>query len=133
MRIKIDPLDKLFSEYIRRRAIKDAGGCEWCGKPKFDIQKENGTTLPAWKQLDCAHFIGRRKVSVRYDPDNAIGTCKLGCHNAMDNHPAEKIAFFKARLGERGFDMLNHRARIPYPKPDKQAIELYLMEKMKEV
>ena len=106
------------------------GGCEWCGKPKFDIQKEDGSVLPAWKQLETAHFIKRRFKSVRYDEDNAIGVCKMGCHQAFENN---KEAFMLQRLGQEGFDFLQGRVRITYPRPDKEAIRLYLLAKIKEL
>ena len=72
-------LDSLFSEYIRKRAISKVGGCERCLTPKFDIQKDNGDIFPAWKQLQCSHFIGRSKKSTRLDEDNCIGICGA-CH-----------------------------------------------------
>ena len=33
LRIRIDPLDSLVSEYVRRRAVMRVGGCEKCLKP----------------------------------------------------------------------------------------------------
>ncbi len=131
MKIKRDKLDELCSEYIRKRAIKQAGGCERCLSPKYDILKDNGEVYPAWKQLQTCHFYSRRQHSVRYDPDNLVGL-DFGCHQYLDSHPIEKIAFFEKRLGTQGFDMLTHRANTPQ-KVDKQAIKLYLQERIKEV
>ena len=128
VKIRITPLDKLFSEYIRRRAIS-GGGCEWCGKPKFDIQKEDGSVLPAWKQLETAHYIKRRYKKVRYDEDNAIGVCKMGCHQAFEDN---KETFMMQRLGQERLDMLRKRAQTIY-KPDINLITLYLKERIKEV
>ena len=116
MRIRLDPLDKLFSEFVRKRSN---GYCERCGSYK------------GWERLECCHFHSRRYKSVRYDPDNACAL-DFGCHQYLDSHPLEKIEFFKARLGEEGFEMLQHRAR-QLGKPDKEAIKLYLQEKIKEV
>ena len=111
MRIRLDPLDKLFSRYIKLRDKY----CQRCGRSN---------------SLQTAHLIGRRNHAVRYDPDNACLLCFYD-HQYFHENPLELVEFFKARLGEEGFDMLNNRARITYPKPDKQAIELYLEEQIK--
>ena len=119
MKIKRDRLDDLFSEYIRRRAIKGGHCCERCGTYKL-----------SYKQLQACHFHGRSKKSVRWDEDNAIGLC-MGCHIYLDSHPLEKVEFFKRLLGDR-FDLLNARMRVTEP-VDKKAIEIYLKEKIKGV
>lgn len=127
--MKIDKLDKLFSEYIRKRAIKEAGGCERCLNPKYDIEKENGI-FPAWKQLQCSHFKGRARKSVRYDEDNAAGLCG-GCHMYLTAHPDEHEAWFKERLGEEKFDLLICRSSRPQ-KVDKDLIYLYFKQKIED-
>lgn len=118
--MKLDPLDKLFSEFIRRRALNKVGGCERCLNGKTD-----------WKQLQCSHFFGRAKHSVRYDEDNAVGLCGA-CHLYFTAHPLEHTEWFKQHLGEREFDLLNHRAHIPQ-KIDRNAIAIYLEVKIKEL
>ena len=124
---KYAKLDALFSEFVRKRAIKLTGGCERCLSSKFDIQKENGEIYPAFKQLQCSHFIGRSRSSVRFDPDNACGLCGA-CHLYLTAHPLEHTEFFKQRLG-RNFDLLMARMRIIGI--DQKAIELYLKEQLK--
>lgn len=120
MKVRIDPLDRLFSEYVRRKAIGKAGGCERCLAPKTD-----------YRQLQCAHFHGRAQKSVRYDEDNCAGLC-MGCHVYLDSHPLEKVEWFKQRLGEVSFDLLNARTRIPGRYLDKEALKLYYRVKIKE-
>jgi len=112
IRIKIDPLDRLFSLYIRGRDKV----CQRCGG----------------KVQHCAHFHGRARKSVRWDEDNACGLC-FGCHQFLDSHALDKVEFFKARLGEDKYNMLNSRMRNMYPKPDKNLLMLYYTEKMQEV
>ena len=114
MRVKIDPLDKLVSEYIRKRS---GGYCERCGK------------YYGWQNLQTCHFHSRRKRSVRWDTDNLVAL-DFGCHTHLDGNPLEKIEFFKQRLGEQAFDFLNARARITHPKPDKALIEIYLLKEL---
>ena len=118
MKIKLDPLDILFSKYIRLRAMEMVGGCERCLSSKKD-----------YKGLQCSHFFGRSRKSVRWDEDNAAGLC-FGCHQYLGSHPLEHTEWFKARLGERAFDMLNCRMRKTHPKPDRKLIELYYRQKL---
>tara|TARA_Y100000310_G_C20666795_1_gene807965 strand:- start:1442 stop:1786 length:345 start_codon:yes stop_codon:yes gene_type:complete len=109
MKIKIDPLDKMFSQYVKLRD-------QWC-------QRCGGTT-----GLQAAHFYSRRKRQVRYDPDNACLLC-FGCHSYLDSNPLEKIEFFQKRLGE-GFELLQARERT-IGKVDKEAVRLFLLEQIK--
>ena len=131
MRIKIDPLDTLCSQYVRMRAIKLVGGCERCLCQKCDIVKDNGDVYPAWKRLQASHFISRSNRAVRYDPDNLVGLC-FGCHQYLGSHPLEHVEFFKSRLGDK-FDLLLARSRMSSKDIDKAALELYLKDKIKDL
>jgi len=125
-------LDKLFSEFIRKRAMVESGGCQRCLTQKRDIVKDNGELYPAYKQLQCSHFIGRSRKSVRFDESNAIGVCGA-CHLYLTAHPLEHVEFFKNKLGERAFDLLQARARTSAKYLDKEAIGLYLKAKIEEI
>ena len=131
MKIHLDALDKLFSEFIRKRAIVNAGGCERCHTPKFDIQKEDGSVFPAWKQLQCSHYIGRNNHSTRYYEDDGAGLCGA-CHMYFASYPYEHTEFFKKRLGEIRFNLLLARAR-QIGKLDKNGLTLYFRQKIKEL
>jgi hypothetical protein len=126
-----DPLDDLFSEYIRRRAIQRVSGCERCLTPKHDTLKEDGTIFPAWKTLQCSHFNSRGDLSTRFDPDNAIGACGA-CHLFLEHHPHEHDRWFKEHLGQEKFDMLEGRNRV-LEKPDRKLLEIYYKAKIKEM
>jgi len=126
--MKLTPLDTLFSEYIRRRAIQRVGGCERCLTTKIDIVKDNGEIYPDYKQLQCSHFIGRARRAVRHDEDNAVGLC-AGCHMFFTAHPLEHVQWFMEYLGEEKVDLLLARNRIR-EKPDVEAITLYLQTKI---
>ncbi len=119
MKIRIDPLDKIFSEYIRKRAIQLVGGCEVCQAGK-----------ESWKNLQCCHFNGRGMKSVRWDEDNAIGAC-FSCHQRLDSFPMEKVEWWRKHLGQEAFDMLEGRKRQMFPKPDKAALTLYYQAKLR--
>ena len=127
MKVKIEALDRLFSEFIRKRAML-TGGCEYCGTEKHDAPKANGNTLPAWKQLQTAHFHSRRKLSTRYDPDNASGLCPA-CHMHIDGNPYEHVGFYQKRLGQEKFEQLNLRANMTM-KIDREMIKADLKDKI---
>jgi len=122
MKIRLDPLDKVFSEYVRRRAVARVGGCELCGK------------VVGWKRLECSHFYGRRMKSVRWHPDNAAGLC-FTCHRKMTENPRQHDIFFQERLGVERFERLYLQANmtIKLCAFDKQVIEADLKEKIKEL
>ena len=130
--MKIDPLDVLFSEYIRMRAILRTGGCERCLHPKFDKVKENGEIFPAWKQLQCSHYHPRTKKSTRWDEEDCVGLCG-GCHTFLEHNPLEHTNWFREQLGEEAFDLLYARARTLAKYVDKVALKLYYENKIKEI
>ena len=130
--MKLDLLDIIFSEFVRRRAMAIVGGCERCLTPKHDIQKDNGSIFPAWKQLQCAHLLGRWKKSIRWDEEAAIGACG-GCHLTIDRDHVEKEDFIQRHLGRERYDLLKARARIPARYLDKSALTIYFKEKIKEL
>jgi hypothetical protein len=114
MKISLNRTDKLFSQFIRLQA---GGKCERCG-----------SVSPA---LQCAHFHGRRKRSVRWDADNALCLC-FGCHQYFHENPDEHREFMRRKLGQR-LDLLESRARISYPKPDEAIIQLWLKDAIKKL
>ena len=59
-------LDRIFSEYIRRRDADSNGyvRCISCGK------------VIHWKDSDCGHYINRQHNSVRYDEMNCNAQCR---------------------------------------------------------
>lgn len=119
-KIATNRLDKLFSDFVRQRAMLRSAGCERCLSSKT-----------SYKQLQCSHFWGRARKSVRYDEDNAAGLC-TGCHFYLTAHPNEHKDFFMERLGEDTYYRLMLRAN-GVNKIDLAAIELYLKQKLKEV
>ena len=118
--MRITPLDKLFSEFIRRRAMARVHGCERCLTGKVD-----------YKELQCSHFWGRKRQLVRYDEDNSAGLCGA-CHLYLSANPSEHTTWFKNHLGEEAFDLLEARAS-KVGRPDEAGIALYLKEKIREL
>lgn len=118
--MKLSPLDVLFSEFIRKRAMVRVNGCERCLAGKVD-----------YKQLQTSHFWGRGRKSVRFNINNGSGLCGA-CHMYLDSFPKEHVDWVKNRLGEDAFDMLEIQANTPQ-KPDIEAITLYLKEQLKAI
>ena len=110
MKIRIDPLDTLFSRLVRLLAN---GKCEHCGRNK---------------RLECSHFHGRRKLSTRWDLLNAAALC-FSCHRYFQENPYQHTEWFKRRLGTERFEELNIRAEMIL-KPDKDKIKADLKEKI---
>lgn len=61
-------LDKVFSEYIRRKYAKNGKtNCYTCSR------------LLEWQQIQCGHFVSRQHLSTRYDEENCRPQC-VGCN-----------------------------------------------------
>jgi len=118
MKIRIDPLDVQFSLYIRTKA---GWKCECCRRQFY----------PPTAQLQNSHFHGRRKKSVRWDPENCAALC-FSCHRRFTEHPLEHVEWFSKRLGVTRFNALTVKANS-LTKPDKEMIRIWLKEKMKEI
>jgi len=117
MRIKRDPLDILFSQYMR---LKADGICEKCLR------------WVGYGKLQTSHLFGRRYKALRYDEENVSTLC-FSCHQHFHEQPVEHILWFTERHGQQAIDLLQARARVTYPKPDKVLIELYLRERIKQI
>ena len=59
-------LDRLFSEYIRRRDADYAGYCRCvtCGKVQH------------WREMDAGHFVPRDRIATRWDETNVHPQCR---------------------------------------------------------
>lgn len=128
-KVRISTEDRLFSEFIRKRAIRISGGCQRCLSPKHDILKEDDSIFPAWKQLQCSHLWGRRNRATRWDQDNCVGLCS-GCHAYFTANPIEHQDWFREHLGEERFEQLQLRAQ-GVKKVDIVVVRLYLNQLLK--
>jgi len=113
--IKLNPLDILFSRYIRAKA---GYTCEFCGRK------------PANRQgLHCSHFIGRRYQNTRFLETNCACLC-FTCHNYMHDFPSVHREFFIKRIGSDKLEQLEIIARTK-SFVDRDAIAKDLKEKLK--
>ena len=121
MKIKIDPLDSLFSQVVRARANHT---CEYCGR----IQNRE-TKKP---KMECSHFMGRRYRHTRYDLENACCLC-FECHGNMHEDPKLHTDFFTKRIGSKKLEELRIRANQIWPKVDREKIKTYLQEQLAQM
>ncbi|SRR6266540_7413591 len=90
---RCDYADRLFRECIRER--------------DKTCQMESPE---CWGELQAAHFVGRGRRSVRWDPRNAVLLCFYH-HHQMDRDPIGKHSWFADRLGEERFTSLHMKSR----------------------
>jgi len=109
--IKLEPADILWSKYIRKKHRK----CEMCGKL--------GTGEDGITGLECAHYKGRRRRSVRFYEPNCLCLC-IGCHRKCHEDPDMHCSFMKKKLGERGYEILIVQANVTQKK-DKVMEKMY--------
>ncbi len=97
MGIAYGPLERKFSQWIRRR---DKDTCQVCG--------QHG------KRIEAAHIFGRGRKSVKYDPENCYAMCggpsSTTCHHYFDQHQTEKEAWCRERIGAERFELLRLRS-----------------------
>ncbi len=120
-RIKIEPADRLFSQFIRKR---DKWRCVRCGR-----QHEEGSAT-----LGCSHYWGRVHRSTRFDPDNWDSLCNLPCHRLWEGEERDEYMRFMIKKlgGENEFKILKFKAHT-YKRKDKKLEELYIKEFLKSL
>jgi len=108
----ITKLDKVFSEYIRRRYAKnDIATCVTCGKKDH------------WKKLQAGHFMSRKHYATRWDEYNV----EVQCSACNVFRYGEQYLFAKY-LGTEKADMLLAKSRETVKFPDweiQEMIDLY--------
>ena len=120
--IKLDKADIAFSLYIRLRD----GKCVYCGK--LGTPDKEGRCI---KGLDTSHFWGRRRESVRYDPQNADTLCRYH-HQYFGSNPGEYAEWKLAQLGQKEYDLLQMRAET-YKKKDRKMSYLSIKALLQEL
>ena len=96
MGIKREACDDWFSKCIRLAA---GWSCEHTGQ-------HFGEGNPG---LHCAHIHGRRKKSVRWDPDNAV-SLSAASHRYFTENPTEFTHWLEQTLGHGHIELLRDKA-----------------------
>ena len=108
--IKIDPADRVFSEFIRLRDKQ----CVRCGR--------RGTGPKGIIGLQASHYFGRANRSTRFDSENCDALC-MGCHQMWGSTDREGYRAFKVKqLGEWGFQRLIVRSNLIQKKDKKMEL-----------
>ena len=120
-RIKVDPADKIFSQYIREKA---KWKCEYCGKDYSDNHQG----------LHASHYWSRSHESTRYDPDNVCALCFY--HHRLLGHGEgrdEYREFMVKRLGgENNYKILKFRAHS-FQRKDRKMSLIVVNELLKSI
>ena len=91
----VNNLDKVFSEYIRRRKAKNnIAECVTCGKKDH------------WKNLQAGHFMSRKHYATRWDEENVEVQCM-----ACNVYRYGEQYLFAKHLGQEKADELLAKSR----------------------
>ena len=98
----IKDLDKVYSQYIRQKAVYNSEGmakCYTCDKVKH------------WKSMDCGHYISRRILSTRYFEKNTKIQCK-GCNVFKEGNKPVFALGLQKEYGKGILEELDNLSRI---------------------
>jgi hypothetical protein len=111
----VTKLDKIFSEYIRRRYAKNGiAECVTCGKKDH------------WKNLQAGHFMSRKHYATRWDDENVQVQCM-----ACNVYRYGEQYLFAKYLGQEKADELLARSRTMVKLKDWELEEM--IEKYKKL
>jgi|TARA_R110000824_G_scaffold71349_2_gene182667 hypothetical protein len=119
--MKRDKYDITFSEIVR---LRDNYTCQECGR--YFHEGERGG-------LDCSHFVGRARLSGRYNIHNATSHCR-GCHQKLGSNPILFTERIKKILGDK-FDFMKRATNevIKLDRTEKDAIRKHYMNEIKRL
>ena len=86
--MNLSKLDKVFSEYIRRRDADENGYVKCCTCP----------AVKHWKEIDAGHFISRKHMNTRWRETNCHPQCQ-NCNRSKRGSLVEYLMFMKEKYG----------------------------------
>ncbi len=110
-------LDRVFSEYIRRR---DSDGMGYC-------RCVTCNNMFYWKFGDCGHFVQRDRIAVRWDERNASVQCPR-CNRFRSGEQYEHGKAIDRRWGTGTADMLRLLGQARGTKIDRFWVEVKISE-----
>lgn len=95
-------LDKVFSEWVRRRTADESGTvqCVACG------------VLKHWKDMHAGHFVSRKSTATRYDPRNVNPECP-GCNTFSQDHLIGYTLWMRKTYGDAVVNYLWSQKHVP--------------------
>jgi len=116
-------LDALWSEYIRKRAMIEAHGCQRCKSYKQH-----------WRELQAHHCFSRNHRTTRFDVRAGVGLCG-GCHRYVQSHDDANMILFRELIGsddlQRLYVLTNLTSR--QAPVDPKMVEIYLKTLIKNL
>ena len=115
-------LDKLFSEYVRRRDADKNGvvRCCTCNTPHH------------WKDGDCGHFVPRDRKAVRWDKRNSHFQCPF-CNRFRSGEQHKHGEYIDKRYGKGTAQYLQDISRVRGCKVDAGWIMVMIEDIKKEI
>jgi len=117
-------LDKVVSEYVRRRFAGTAGvvACVSCGRVK------------RWQEQQCGHFVSRVRLATRWDLENCNVQCSA-CNVLLRGNAVGYARWLENRYGPSIFAALDERSRVPtkFTRADLQGMIDDYQSKLKEL
>ena len=98
--MNIDKLDKVFSEYIRKRDADEYGRVKCC----------TCDAVSHWSEMDCGHWQSRHNMGTRWDERNCHDQCKE-CNQTNGGMFEEHRIYIFNRYGSAVVDDLIYQAR----------------------
>jgi len=91
---KLDTLDRIFSEFIRRRDSDENGygRCISCGK------------IGHWKTMHNGHYVNRKHMSLRYDEKN----CNMQCPACNSFDEGNMLGYHKGLVAKYGPEVIDY-------------------------
>jgi hypothetical protein len=109
----IQILDKVLSEYVRRR---DAGGSGYVSRRDAGgsgyVRCITCTTVKHWKEMDNGHFVSRNYLSTRFDPRNCNTQCPT-CNRFKSGEQHLHGLAIDRKYGKGTAEQLQAISRVP--------------------
>ncbi len=97
----IEKLDRIFSQYIRRRDSDYAGFVQCCTCGKFVF----------WKKSDAGHYHNRRHMGIRWDETNVHAQCRT-CNRFDEGEKDLYKEFIICKYGQETIDLLLMKKKL---------------------
>lgn len=117
-------LDKVFSEYVRRRLAGPHGmvACVSCGRVK------------RWQEQQAGHFVSRVRLATRWDIENTNPQCSA-CNVLLRGNAVGYARWLENRYGPSIFATLDERSRrlVKFGRSDLQTMIDEFKRKLEEL
>lgn len=117
-------LDRIFSEYIRKRDADEWGDCA-CITCKKRVH---------WKGIHAGHFMSRKDLATRYDEKNVHSQCP-GCNTFNNGRQYEYAIEVDERYGEGTADELLRKSKttVKWSVQDYEKMIQWYQRKLKDM